>query len=312
MRASARRLGEGVYYLPDSTNVGIIQGSKRKAIFVDTGIDRGKANRALRATAELGLEPAAVVNTHAHADHCGGNRRLVERAGVSVYAAARAAALIRYPLLEPYALFGGASPPPNLRNKFLMASGSPVHVELSDGPVEIEGRRVEVVPLPGHSPGHVGIVVDDVLFSGDALFSDEVLQKMALPFFSDVGAALESLRSLRARRGTIVPSHGDPVEDPAPAIDANVRAVEEVSKRVRRVLEDGPADTCSITASVCADLGVRIAAPTQHFLMRAAVQAHLAHLVETGCVEMGFAGNRLVWRPGPRRRSAGPCGSTAT
>lgn len=70
--------------------------------------------------------PKAIVNTHSHADHCGGNRYIKERTGATIYASEIESAIIQYPLLEPLYLFSGASPLRDLRNKFLMAQSSSV------------------------------------------------------------------------------------------------------------------------------------------------------------------------------------------
>jgi glyoxylase-like metal-dependent hydrolase (beta-lactamase superfamily II) len=43
------------------------------AVLIDAGQDRDQAKRLLRACEAAGLTPCAIINTHAHADHFGGN-----------------------------------------------------------------------------------------------------------------------------------------------------------------------------------------------------------------------------------------------
>ena len=71
--------------------------------------ERRKALKTVRE--ELGGEVVAILTTHAHADHFGGNAIVVKRTGAAVYAPAFDEAVLRYPLLQPALLFAGADPP---------------------------------------------------------------------------------------------------------------------------------------------------------------------------------------------------------
>jgi N-acyl homoserine lactone hydrolase len=100
------------------------------------------------------IEPLAVVNTHLHFDHCGGNRRF---AGTPTYVQRVEYEAARAPdYLEEWVRFPGAT------------------YELLDGEAELfPGLRV--VPTPGHSPGHQIVVVDTdeglVVLGGDVTYS---------------------------------------------------------------------------------------------------------------------------------------------
>lgn len=51
-----------------------------------------------------------------------------------------------------------------------------------DTAVEVDGRSFGLIPLPGHTPGHTGIVTpDNVLYVGDAVLSRRILQAAKLP-----------------------------------------------------------------------------------------------------------------------------------
>jgi glyoxylase-like metal-dependent hydrolase (beta-lactamase superfamily II) len=60
------------HYLPGRVNIGVLIG-EGQAAFIDTGLDEGAARKAVQAVEQAHLRLAAVINTHAHADHCGGN-----------------------------------------------------------------------------------------------------------------------------------------------------------------------------------------------------------------------------------------------
>lgn len=74
---------------------------------------------------------------------------------------------------------------------------------------------VEAIPLPGHTPGHTVYMVDGVLYVGDAVFGERVLQGFGIPFHTDVWDALDSLERLTdlvSGSEAVIVSHG-PIAD---------------------------------------------------------------------------------------------------
>ncbi|WP_028605208.1 hydroxyacylglutathione hydrolase [Ottowia thiooxydans] len=109
-------------------------------------VDPGDATPVLAALKQHGLELAAILTTHHHADHVGGVDSLRESTGATVYGPARE----RIP--QPY-------------------------VPLTDGEtVKALGISFRVIDVPGHTAGHIAYFADEVngaplLFCGDTLFS---------------------------------------------------------------------------------------------------------------------------------------------
>src|SRR3954471_248276 len=150
-------LAPGIHLLPGAVNSGLVE-TEHGLLAIDTGLDRGAANRIARAAEVLGRPLVAILNTHAHADHHGGNAQLVRRFGLPVYAPAVEEAVIREPRYEPVYLFGGAAPVSGLINRFLQAEPSPVDHGVHAGEtVTIDGRSLEIVDLAGHSLAQVGV-----------------------------------------------------------------------------------------------------------------------------------------------------------
>src|SRR4029079_10278169 len=121
------------HYLPGSNNLGIVLTGDGGAIGIDTGLDKDTGRLIRKALDEARLTLHAIVNTHHHADHIGGNDYLVRNvAGITVYASRLEDALIEHPVLEPVYLNMGAAPLSALRNKWLMAKGTPVDQIIDD------------------------------------------------------------------------------------------------------------------------------------------------------------------------------------
>jgi N-acyl homoserine lactone hydrolase len=106
----------------------------------------------------------AVINTHLHFDHCGGNRRF---AGTPTYVQrAELAAAVAPDYLEEWVRFPGAT-----------------YVEL-DGDAELFDG-VSVLSTPGHSAGHQSVVVETdegtIVLGGDVTYSMRELIDGATP-----------------------------------------------------------------------------------------------------------------------------------
>ena len=93
------QLTEAAYQLRGGSNAGLIVQDGR-AVLVDTGLDRDTAKKILRHIESLKITLAAVVITHAHADHCGGAATIRARTGAPVYAPALEADVVANPIWE--------------------------------------------------------------------------------------------------------------------------------------------------------------------------------------------------------------------
>ena len=134
------------------------------ALVIDPGLEPDLILDFLK---EQGRTPAAILNTHGHADHIGGN-------------AALKSAFPQAPLLigaDEEGLLTDAEA--NLSAPFGMPITSPPADRLvREGDViEAAGIRLEVLEVPGHSPGHVVFVyrsTPPLVFGGDVLFRGSI------------------------------------------------------------------------------------------------------------------------------------------
>ena len=295
-----------VAYLPGANNLAVIATADGGVIAVDTGIDKDTGRALRKALDEAGLSLRAIINTHHHADHVGGNAFLLRHyPEASVYAPFLEAALIRHPTLEPIYLSGGARPPAALRNKFVLAPGSPVHHELGEAPLapgatlhaNVAGVELALVGLPGHSPAQLGVLVDGVCLAADGYFGAAVLSKHGVPYAHDIAAQLASLEALGALDSAwLLPGHGalTPRSELGAELAANRAAVERATALVRAALAE-PGELGAVTARVLAALGHSLGGVPQYTIFNGAIAAHLAYLEQQGAARLTLEDTRLLW-----------------
>ena len=304
-------LTPGTFLFPGAVNTLVLEGESGQALIVDTGLDESHARKLLRAMQHSGLTPAAILNTHSHADHHGGNAFLLKRfPEVSVYAPPTEAAIIRYPLLEPLYLYG-ALPPRELRSKFLLAPASPAQ-PVDAGTHTLGGVSVKLTDVPGHAVQMFAVRRGGLLYAADALFGPEALAKHPLTFCVDSAAQKASAAGLLALAGTeaggagldgaelnrielTVPGHGDPTSDLRALVQVNIDSLERTTAAVLNACQVGAATTDELLARVCEHLGVQMSNAGAVVLNRSVVAAHLTELLAAGQVELRVMNNRMLF-----------------
>jgi len=145
---------------------------------IDPGDD---ARRIIDALDDWGVEPAAILLTHAHLDHIAAVGELVDRYACPIYLHPADLDLYRAAPGQA-AMFGlriGAQPLPDHD----LADGQ----RLRFGPIEFE-----VLHAPGHSPGGVVLAGHSVAFVGDCVFFGSI-GRTDLPG-GDTATLLSSIR----------------------------------------------------------------------------------------------------------------------
>ncbi|PKO55442.1 MAG: hydroxyacylglutathione hydrolase, partial [Betaproteobacteria bacterium HGW-Betaproteobacteria-21] len=106
-------------------------------------VDPGDAEPVLAYLAQHGLELAAILITHHHADHVGGLKRLLEHRRIPVFGPRKEnIEYVTHPLVE-----GDSIAIPGL------------------------ALELQVLEVPAHTAGHIAYFAPGILFCGDTLFS---------------------------------------------------------------------------------------------------------------------------------------------
>lgn len=198
-----------------------------RSLLVDTGVKETPADVILPALA--GLQPDFVLISHADVDHFGGNAAIREAAPEAIFCAHEAdvpwiedSELIlreRYGWYEAYGIGYPEETFAWLRDA--MGPDVPIDLRLRGGEVFRLGRHlaVEILPLPGHSPGHVGvwepssrtaIVMDAVMANGLLDTDGTVIHPPPIVDTAGYESSVRLLQSLAPER--LLTAHYDVIE----------------------------------------------------------------------------------------------------
>jgi glyoxylase-like metal-dependent hydrolase (beta-lactamase superfamily II) len=288
-------LTDRVGYIPGAVNVGVVRADDDQFILIDTGLNDTSGKKAVKAIQELGGTVAAIVTTHAHADHFGANATVVKRTGAQVYAPAIDEAVIRYPILQPSLLYAGADPPSTLRGRFLLADPSPVDVVFDSGTLPVAGVTLQIIDLAGHSPNQKGLLVDGVFFSADVALPESVLEKYRIPYLYGVGDHLDAVATAKAVEADwVVPGHGDVGPDIDDTLELNRTLVLQVADRIQEFAAT-PATANDLMARVLASYDAPVADHPAYFLLHPTIFAFLSYLHGLGALETAVEGYQTLW-----------------
>ena len=289
---------DNVAYIPGAVNIGVLRNGKRCTV-IDTGLDKN-SGRSIRKVLEAeGLKLEAIINTHSHADHFGGNDYLARNLNAEVHVPAIESGIIQNPILEPIYLFHGATPIRNLRNKFVLAKPSPVDHIIGPGKLEVIGLDLEIIPLPGHCFNQIGVLVDNVLFCADTVFSERVINKYKIPVVQDVGRHLDTLEKLRVMEHNLfVPAHTKPVEDIKGLVTKNLSTTYGILDDIKRILEE-PKTTERLMSKLCTDYELDLTIVQQYYLIHMTIMAYLGYMYDEKQIDIEMEENLLRWKISP-------------
>ena len=210
---------------PLFTNCYVVSCEKTlEAIIIDPGFDtEAEMNKILDYAGRNGLEIKSIVNTHGHPDHTCGNFLIKENINAPILIHELDAAMLGETGKTIAQLFGFKSFSP------------PADKLLHDGDIIRFGEeKLEVLHTPGHSPGSLSLLGENLVFTGDTLFAGSV-GRADLPG----GSFSQLIRSIKERLAVlpdyyvVYPGHG-----PATTIGAEKQMNPFLQERLPFTLED--------------------------------------------------------------------------
>ncbi|WP_297509293.1 MBL fold metallo-hydrolase [uncultured Caulobacter sp.] len=271
-RIIARNPGPFTY-----TGTGVYIVGHGEVAVIDPGPDLPEHFEALKA-ALAGERVTHVLVTHHHLDHSPLAHPLAEAFGAKVH--------------------GLPAPAPHVNDAPALEEGADDRfrpdVELADGDVVSgPGWTLEAITTPGHTSNHVCFALreENALFSGDHIMGWSTT--VITPPDGNMGDYFASLEKVKARGfETLWPTHGAPVRDVAPFIDAYVAHRRAREAQILEALGAGFSQIKTMVPSLYAAVDPRLHPAAAH-----SVLAHLIQLVAEGrVVADGEPGLETVYR----------------
>ncbi len=236
------------------------EGKGRDVAVIDPGPDMDDHVAALlRAVA--GQRVSHILITHTHRDHSPAAAALKAATGAPTFG------------FGPHARYDGEGVEAGGDLDFV-----PDHV-LGDGDIVTgEGWTFEAVHTPGHTSNHQCFALreENALFCGDHVMGWSTT--IVSPPDGDMLAYMNSLEKLRARgEARYYPTHGAPIEEPGPFVDALIAHRQEREVQIAACLTAGIGHIPDMVARMYADVDARL-----HPAAARSVLAHLVHMVATG------------------------------
>lgn len=279
------------WYIQSPAKMGIWKPDDGGAVLIDSGNDKDAGRKVLKILEARGWPLRCILNTHANADHNGGNNLLQTRLGAPAYAPGIDAAITTYPILEPAFLYGGY-PCRELRNKFLLAQPSACQTLTEENLPE----GLTMLPLPGHFFDMCGFKTEDgVWFLADCLSGANIVEKYHVNFIYDVAGYLQTLDLIETLEGKLfIPAHAEPMEDIRPLAELNRAKVLEICGLLLELCEE-PLCFEDLLQKVFQRYQLSMDF-NQYVLVGSTIRSYLSYLHDKGDLSAEFSECRLLWR----------------
>jgi glyoxylase-like metal-dependent hydrolase (beta-lactamase superfamily II) len=244
-----------------------------RTLAVDAGLPESPEQGLLPLLTSLGLErrPVVLVLTHPDADHRGGAAVLRDALPeLEIWGQELDGAQLSDPevaLAERYLAFAasdGLGPAPDHLARMRARLGRPIRLDRvvsGDTSIDLGARRVQILHMPGHSPGSLvawlpderaAVIGDAVMGRGIPFFDGSVMYP---PMYAPPATYLETISRLEALRPSLILSGHEPLlegDETMRFLTESRTAANRLSALVRDALADGSprtlADVCAAVA----------------------------------------------------------------
>lgn len=212
--------------------------NEQEIILLDTGRAASDRQPLMEFLNHHELQIKGIICSHAHMDHGGNVRFLQATYGCRVVAHVIEAAIAS--TVDSFLTYYGISTPDGkggVEECFITTD----YITPDTEHLIFCGAEFQILQLPGHSGGHIGIVTpDNVAYLGDALMGFSELAASKMPTTQYVRRDLESKRSLhRLQANAYIVAHKAILQDIHALIDANVSCYEDKARAILMSLRDG-------------------------------------------------------------------------
>ena len=221
----AWHVGEGVIALYEPKQwqevISYLVLGQNRALLFDTGMGIARISDVVRQLTDL---PITVLNSHTHMDHIGGNAEFVSIVAMDTdYTRTRSEGLENEHVREELAPSALCAPLPNgvTQDSYAIRAWSITEVATDGHIIDLGGRLLEVVAVPGHTPDAIALLDSEAgyLWTGDSFYEGPIWLFAPETDLERYAESVERMAELAPRLTRIFPAHNTPVADPIRLIE---------------------------------------------------------------------------------------------
>ncbi len=300
-----KKLTDHIGFFPHGTNIGLIDGGDGLYL-VDSGNTSEDGKKIVEEAEKLypGKKIKGIICTHAHNDHCGGNKIIKEMTGAEIWASYKAHRILEIPESIAFIFWGGL-PFSDINSQSFSAEGEyTVDRDIFAGKTITLDNGLKILPLllPGHYFEHLGILAvetngDSVFFLGDSCFGSEMIKKYWIPYMVNPEEFRSSIKKIMETEASYyIPGHGELCdrEKIQAVCEMNLIITLEVETLILNVLKKADMTHEEILEAIADFAGIEMKLG-QFVLIGSTVKSYLGSLFNRGMVTYRMDSNRMVW-----------------
>lgn len=306
-------LSKNIHYISGFTNIGVLTTSNKEAYFIDTGANEEFSIPAWHIFQKQFPDHKlkAVLITHAHSDHVGGDDSLIEETGCELWASRLDGFLLEMPVIMPALISNGLPVMETEIDYYYSKSKTGSSRELKDKEEFILGDndfKVKIYSLPGHFFSQIGFLIEDlkndenskyskIFFAGDAIYGRSEVKRYWIPYNFNEEEFLKTLETIKAINADVtVPSHGNliPNEILEENIELNNIQTIETEKMILSILKEKAFSFEHILKKVADINGLELRVH-QAYLIGSTLRGFLSCLQHRGLIKQEVVENTVMW-----------------
>lgn len=297
------KIAENIYIIPGPTNIGVITDFQNQIYLIDSGTSNGDAERIKEELDKTfsNYTLKAIINTHSHADHAGGNAFFKEKTNCKIFIQKKEKPLLENSSLHPF-LIWGANPLPELCTDYLKIHECEATDIISEKSVlSLEnGTHINFIELPGHYFEMFAVLVTSknarkILFLGDGLLGYKTINRYWISFLIDYKKLLSSFEKINQIKADLyIPSHGEITSSISETVEMNQIAILSTESCILKELKKSPLSTENLVKKVCEKNAINLKL-MQYALITSTIKSYLTVMYNEQKVGFTIEDNILLW-----------------
>lgn len=277
------RIQGSSYYVQGRCAVGVYMDFDTKcAVLIDSGSSRSVAQQVDHAVKERGCKVAAIIITHGHVVQYRGNQYFkAQYPDIRIYSTYQTGLHMQHASASSSEmLFGNSLCEGNICTPDHFITD---YIPHEDGSIQIGAIRLQILALPGHCSGMIGVITpDDVVYCSDALFGYHTLSRQKLLYYTNIAEAKQTFRKLLSLRATAyVLYHGGCVKGIKNLAKQHITRMNEITHFILNLVQENPLTMETILEKVMRRYGVEQSVQQYH-VANAITHAHVMELRRKG------------------------------